>query len=89
MTIKLRGDHTTGEVWLNGEFLDIRESQVHHNHSPTGFGWGYAGSGESQLALAICLRIYPEHKALYEYMVFKAWHIVTLPQKSFDMELTV
>jgi len=42
-------------VYVDGEYLDPKESLKLENHSPDGFNWGYEGSGPSQLALALLL----------------------------------
>ena len=84
LPIVLKGDIETNEVWMFGEKLDLKKSLKLRNHSPSGFCWGYGGSGPSQLALAICLEIYPEDEALSKYQDFKKKYIATIPMKSFD-----
>jgi hypothetical protein len=91
--IILEGKHKTGEVWFNGERLDIRESLKVRNHSPTGFAWGYGGSGPSQLALAVLLKAKEEGFIAGEittrrYMEFKFKVIEQLPfDKDFKIEI--
>lgn len=51
------------------------------NHSPDGFQWGYGGSGPAQLALAICVRLVGEERALKVYQPFKMRVIASLPDE--------
>lgn len=85
-TIKLKGDHKTRKVWMDGKELDPKPSQEMRNHSPDGFNWGYGGSGPAQLALAIMLGCPLPFG--FNYQQFKWDHIATLPQGSFDTEIT-
>ena len=89
ITISLDGDWETREVYLNGKFLNPKRSQKIRNHSPDGFNWGYAGSGPGQLALAICLELFPEEEALRVYMDFKFKYIAALPQGDFDRKIEI
>ena len=89
MKIKLKGDWETRKVWLDGKELSPERSFEEHTHSPDGFAWGYSGSGPSQLALAICLEIYPLEAAKVNYMPFKFKFIAPLPQSGFEKELEV
>jgi hypothetical protein len=44
------------------KLISPSRSQGVINHSPTGFNYGYAGSGPAQLALAILIDDYQDHK---------------------------
>lgn len=77
--ISLSGELDTRVVTLNGKELSPEASQKLINHSPDGFAWGYGGSGPAQLALAICLEIYPEPKALAYYQIIKETLVAQLP----------
>lgn len=84
MTHRLSGNAETREVYLNGKFLDPKESQKYHNHSPDGFNWGYGGSGPAQLALAVILRLTGDAVG---YQDFKFRVIAAIPQnKDFDIK---
>ncbi len=90
-TIHLRGQilesgHTS--VYLDGQWLDPKLSQQIHKHSPDGFSWGYSGSGPAQLALAICLELYPVRQALEVYQDFKEKHLLSLAMDQ-DFEITI
>lgn len=87
--ITLKGDWESREVWLNGKPLSPIRSQAVYNHSPDGFAWSYGGSGPAQLALAILLEICPEEIAKEKYQDFKWEHIATLPEGSFEKEITL
>jgi hypothetical protein len=90
MKIHLRGKARTREIWLNGKELKPWRSLKVRNHSPTGFNYGYNGSGPAQLALAVCLEIYPEGIARRIYQIFKEEYIATLPcAQDFDRKITV
>lgn len=78
----LKGDKDR-RVWLNGEELNLKNSQQFRNHSPDGFNWGYAGSGPAQLALAIILKLTGKAEG---YQEFK-WDMITqIPQDPFEIE---
>ena len=64
----LKGEFPSRRVWLDGEELDLKESQEIWNHSPDGFNWGYEGSGPSQLSLAI---VYKLTGGTHNYQEFK------------------
>jgi len=83
----LKGEYPSRRVWLDGEELDPAPSQAVMNHSPDGFNWGYGGSGPSQLALAVILRLFGNHRAYHD---FKEKVIALLPQgKNFNIEFDV
>jgi len=68
---ELKGDFDSGRVWLDDIELSLEDSLKFRNHSPSGFSWGYMGSGPSQLALAVCLRLYGLGEAEEVYQEFK------------------
>lgn len=84
--ITIKGIHSTREVWLNGKSLSPERSQKIWNHSPDGFNWGYGGSGPAQLALAICLEVFPEEIATRKYQDFK-WDIIAKLPGDKDFEI--
>lgn len=76
--------------YLNGNKLSLQESLTCRQHSPPGFRHGYAGSGLGQLALYICLKLYPLSEALIIYEYFKRHFIVIIPyKKDFLLKLEV
>lgn len=89
LTIHLKGNWISRNVWLNGKHLTPAKSQKIWNHSPDGFNWGYGGSGPAQLALAICLELYGKDVAQQVYQSFKFDYIATLPQSDFDTDIEV
>lgn len=89
MKIILKGEYKTNKVWFNGELLSPKKSLRYRQHSPDGFAWGYGGSGPAQLALAICLEIFPKESALRVYQAFKWKYIAVLPQSDFDITFTL
>lgn len=62
--IKFKGEWRAGKakVFLDGTELKPDHSQKIVNHSQDGFNWGYRGSGPSQLALAVCMRLFRYRK---------------------------
>jgi len=81
---RLEGHADDRQVWIDGEWLDLKLSQKYHNHSPDGFNWGYGGSGPAQLALAVMLKLTGKADG---YQDFKSRVIAKLPQgKDFDIE---
>ncbi|MDF9801326.1 hypothetical protein OKW21_006635 [Catalinimonas alkaloidigena] len=71
--------------------LSLAESLKVRNHSPSGFNHGYGGSCPAQLALAVCLRIYPDKVAEQVYQFFKDEFIAALPNphQEFNLRLEV
>jgi len=62
------------QVWVDGEPLSVRDSQILCNHSEA-FSWGYAGSGPAQTALGICLHLFGPYIAPQIYHRFKFDHV--------------
>jgi hypothetical protein len=90
MKIHLKGKASTRQLWINGKELKPYKSQKLRNHSPDGFNWGYGGSGPAQAALAICLELFGQRKALEIYQAFKWEYIADLPfGKDFEKELNI
>ena len=87
-TITIKGEAHTRNVWLNGKELSPIKSQKVWNHSPDGFNWGYGGSGPAQLALAICLEVFPEDIAIRKYQDFK-WNVIAKLPGDEDFEITI
>lgn len=82
----LKGNWETKKVWLDGKLLNIKKSQKVRFHSEQ-FNWGYGGSGPSQLALAICLKVFKTDRG---YQQIKFRYIAALPQdKDIDQELEI
>lgn len=84
MAIKITGNKTSGEVFINdNKLLNLKESQKLRNHSES-FSWGYLGSGCSQTALAILLELTDDKEiALRNYQKFKEEVISRFPQTDF------
>ena len=86
--MKIKGEISTRYVWIDGKYLNPRDSQKIRNHSPDGFAWGnYGGSGPSQLALAILLYRFSEEVASKHYQDFKWDVIANLPAQDFEIEI--
>jgi len=86
--MKIKGVGNTRYVYVDGALLSPTQSQDVINHSPDGFNWGYRGSGPSQLALAICLLLYPKEKAIGVYQDFKREIISNLKiDEDFEIEI--
>lgn len=85
--IKLKGDFSSGRIWLNEKELSLEKSLHVRSHSPTGFAWGYSGSGPAQLALAICIELFTVGRALNIYQQFKEDVISFLPETDFEKEI--
>lgn len=72
------------EVFVDGQYLNPRKSQMVRNHSPDGFNYSYAGSGPAQLALALLLEATTQEEAVKWYQEFKEDNIATMEQKDID-----
>ena len=87
--LKLKGEISTGEVWIDGKPVFAERSLAVCNHSTTGFSWGYLGSSSSQLALAILLRYLSKREAVALYQDFKLKFIANLPQTDFETQIDI
>jgi hypothetical protein len=86
MVHTLKGDFKTLTVLLDGKKLDPKVSQKIKNHSPEGFNWGYCGSGPSQLALAVCIKLFGITRALALYQDFK-WSVISEIPQAVDFDI--
>jgi len=93
-TLRLKGVryhslHQHNRVWLDNRRLRFEKSASVKKHSTTGFDWGNRSPGASQLALAICLEIYPKEVALEIYMAFKIHFLLPIRDDWFDLPLNL
>ena len=91
-TIRLRGIRAANgnfeaKVWLNDTMLKMDKSLKIKTHSLRGFGWGNDGKGGLQLALAICLELYPTETVKHVYPAFYTWFLEDILEDGFDMTL--
>ena len=77
------------QYYLNDARLSLEESLRVRDHSPAGFLHGYQGSGPSQLALAICLKLYPRQVAEVVYHFFKDDYIAGIPKDKEDFSVSL
>ncbi|MFQ5446106.1 MAG: DUF6166 domain-containing protein [Desulfobacterales bacterium] len=78
------------KVWLDNKLLKFEKSLKVKCHTLAGFDWGNHEAGAAQLALAICLELYPRDLALRAYPAFKQAYILPIREDSFllKMDLT-
>lgn len=93
-TIHLKGIRgvnasTEPQAWLNHRLLKLDKSLRVKSHSLNGFGWGNDDKGAHQLALAICLEIYPLPIAVLIYANFCNLFIAPISQDSFSITLAL
>ncbi|MBI5914125.1 MAG: hypothetical protein HY842_02015 [Bacteroidetes bacterium] len=91
-TIRLRGIRSVtafsdNKVWLDHKRLKLGKSLKVKAHSINGFGWGKDEKGAAQLALAICLEIYPPDVAGQVYRHFKSAFLTAIEVDCFDLNL--
>ena len=77
------------QYYLNDARLSLEESLRVRDHSPAGFNHGYQGSGPSQLALAVCLKLYPRQVAEVVYHFFKDDYIAGIPKEKEDVSISL
>lgn len=87
LSIQLRGEINSGDVYVFDKKLHPGASLQIRKHSPDGFSWGYSGSGPAQLALAICLEIFGEDRAIEIYQRFKEKYIAPIPREDFEIDI--
>jgi hypothetical protein len=74
------------KVWLNNNLLKPDKSLRLRHHSTARFSWGEDVNGASQLALAICLELYPKEVAIEVYMAFRDEYILPIKEDGFILE---
>jgi uncharacterized protein DUF6166 len=75
------------KVWLDNKLLKFEKSLKVKSHTLAGFDWGKREAGAAQLALAICLELYPLDLALAAYQDFKSAFISPIREDSFLMKM--
>ncbi len=81
--------HRNNRVWLDHCRLSFEKSASVKAHSTIGFDWGNRSPGTSQLALAICLEIYPRAVALKVYRDFKINVLLPIRDDFFEITLNL
>jgi hypothetical protein len=93
--IRLRGIRysslagTPTKVWLNNTLLSLDKSLRIKSHTIHGFGWGTDSRGAAQLALAICVELYPSELARQVAPFFKALFLDGINGENFDVNLNM
>ncbi|HFA49123.1 MAG TPA: hypothetical protein ENJ95_08905 [Bacteroidetes bacterium] len=85
--VRYPGRFIPTKVWLNNKSLWPAKSKKLRNLSAHGFGWGSDETGAAQLALAICIELYPRVVALEIYDSFKKEFILPIREDGFIMEI--
>ncbi|TAK37529.1 MAG: hypothetical protein EPO28_11735 [Saprospiraceae bacterium] len=80
---------TPSKVWLDNKYLNPARSLKVKNHSVGGFNWGDDEKGAAQLALAICIELYPLEVAKEIYQEFKTQFIQSLQGDTLDTTLSL
>jgi hypothetical protein len=89
-TARLRGVRTANhsfesKAWLNNTLLKLEKSLKTKAHSLRGFGWGDDEKGGLQLALAICLELYPPAAVKHVYPAFYKTFLAGIQEDGFDL----
>lgn len=89
-TIRIRGVRSTyltfeSKVWLNNTILKLDKSLKIKTHSLRGLGWGDDEKGGLQLALALCMEIYPVELVKRIYPDFYKTFLADIQEDGFDM----
>lgn len=93
-TIRIRGIRSTTashqrKVWLNNTLLKLDKSLKVKAHSLHGFNWGDNEKGGLQLALAICIEIYPKEMVKRVYPDFYKVFLADIQEDGFDLTLNL
>lgn len=88
--VRLRGVRSANgsfksKAWLNNTLLKLEKSLKIKAHSLRGFGWGPDEKGGLQLALAICMELYPAELLKQVYPVFHKTFLADIQEDGFDM----
>jgi hypothetical protein len=75
------------KVWLDNKLLKFENSLKVKSHTLLGFNWGKHEAGAAQLALAVCLKLYPQELALAAYQDFEAAFISPIRGDSFLLKI--
>jgi hypothetical protein len=73
------------KAWLDNTFLKLEKSLKVKAHSIHGFNWGNDEKGGLQLALAICMELYPPALAKQVYPAFRKAFLADLHEDGFDI----
>ncbi len=89
-TIRLRGVRTAtnsfdNKAWLDNLLLKLEKSLKVKAHYHRGFNWGDDEKGGLQLALAICLELYPIDVAKKVYPTFYHAFLAGIQEDGFDV----
>lgn len=93
-TIQLKGVRNVTpsyqpKVWLQNKILKVEKSLKLRSHNIDGFNWGHDRKGALQLALAVCLEIYPEDFALEIYRAFQEEFLSAIHEDGFIITLNL
>ncbi len=77
------------KVWLDNKLLKHDKSLRIWAYSIYGFGWGNNANGAAQLALAICLELYPKAWAVKVAPCFRAMFLDKIEGENFDLNLNL
>lgn len=91
-TIRLRGVRTAtnsfdNKAWLDNTLLKLEKSLKVKAHYHRGFNWGSDEKGGLQLALAICLELYPIEVAKKVYPAFHRAFLALIQEDGFDVTI--
>jgi len=75
------------KVWRDNKLLRFEKSLKVRTHTLAGFNWGNDEAGGAQLALAICLELYPQDFAIAVYHDFKSAFISPIQEDSFLLKI--
>jgi hypothetical protein len=88
--IRLRGVRSAtnpfeSKAWLDNHLLKLDKSLKIKAHSLRGFNWGEDEKGGLQLALAICIELYPAEVVKRVYPAFYKAFMAGIEEDGFDL----
>jgi hypothetical protein len=73
------------KAWLGNTLLKLDKSLKLKSHSIQGFNWGDDEKGGLQLAVAICMELYPHDIAKQVYPAFRKAFLAGIHEDGFDI----
>ena len=87
--VRYSSTYSQNKVWLDNKYLNPGKSLKVKTHSNAGFNWGDDEKGAAQLALAICLELYPLEVAKEIYLDFNSEFIQSLKGDTLEVTLNI
>jgi len=83
--VRIANNSFDNKAWLDNTLLKLEKSFRTKAHTLHGFNWGDDEKGGLQLALAICLELYPPKVVRQVYPFFYKTFLAVIAEDGFDL----